>query len=1104
MVNFFERLSSLYLYVLLYGNLIKWKMKVEDEKQTSFYGRKKMNNPWKKLFFVVFLMCLVPGVFAQGNGRQITGKVSDEYGEPLPGVSIVVKGTRTGTTTDIDGLYTIKANPSETVLVFSYVGMLPAEVAVNNRKRVDVTLAENRQALDEVVVIGYGQVKKSDLTGAVSSVSKDVMSNRVVTSVEDALKGKAAGLQITQNDGTPGSEFTIRIRGASSVNASSTPIYVIDGVICEDALDLSPGDVESIEVLKDASSTAIYGSRGANGVVIITTKKGYTGKTRVELYASFGFQQAARKYDMMNSAEYARMKYQSALQYVRKDNMTEAMKNDPLYQVYTDSATPGEGNYLRILKDDPYLDYKSYASADTVNTDWQDAMFRNALIQEYRVNVSGGSETTKFSVMGNYLNQQGIVVYSGYEKYAGRVNLEQELSKKFKLNVNLAGNRTSYDGIATGSSDGVTTSMLRQIPLKGINENDVQENEDETMPNVSSNPYYQAQHITKDRFRHNLTTKLGLDYNINKHWLVRITGTYVYNNSENKTYYPKTVSQGVKQNGRAIQERTSVTQLMNENLVYYNTTIRQRHKLKLMGGMTVEKTTDSYLMAENQNFTVETLGANAMGQGTSPIVPESYNSRNPYQMLSFLGRAEYNFSDRYLLTATMRADGSSRFGDNNKWGYFPSAAFAWRINEEEFIKRLDVFSNLKLRLSVGRSGNTAIPAFRTLSTLSTAFAPMNGDKPNYGVALDRPNNPDLKWETTLQYDAGLDFGFFDNRLTVTADAYLKKTKDLLLERNAPYYSGYKKAWANVGNIQNKGIELTVAGQLVSTRDFYLNADVNISFNRSKVLNIPGGEMYFDPKVISGSGNIVMIREGQSLGQWYGYKVDGVYRSQAEIDALPDDYEVLSVKKANIRPGDHKFVDVTGDHKVTSEDKTVLGKGEPDFSGGFSVSTGYKGFGLSAVFQYSYGVDVFNANLATLDAGREIYNQTRHLLDAYSPALYDLGGNLVDAGNPSGNYRLPGGAAENYCLSEFIEDGSFLRLSDITLSYEFNKRALAKLRLNGLKVFVTGKNLFVWTKYYGFDPEVNTRQGGIGDIMPALDFGSYPRSRAFSLGLNVSF
>ena len=1078
---------------------------MSEQHEICFFSvwREKMGIPFRKYFLFLFLFCVaLMSATAQSSVKQITGKVTDKDGEGLPGVSILVKGTKTGTITNVDGVYSIKANPANAVLVFTYVGMMPSEVRVNNRTQVDVTMTEDRNDLDEVVVIGYGQVKKSDLTGSVSSISKDVVSDRVITSIEDAIKGKAAGLQITQNDGTPGSEYTIRIRGASSVNASSTPIYVIDGIICEDALDLSPGDVESIEILKDASSTAIYGSRGANGVIIITTKGGHEGKTKVDLYASFGFQQATRKYDMMNSREYARMKYQSSWQYYKRDEMTDDILNDPLNDVFVDSPVAGEGNYWVAKNDIPYKNYESYA--DSTNTDWQDAMFRNALVQEYRLTVSGGSKNTKFSVMGNYLNQQGIVVYSGFEKFAGRVNLEQKLSSKFKLNANVSVTRTSYDGLATGSSDGVTTSMLRQIPTKGLEENDVNNNEDEAMADVSSNPYYQAKHITKDRFRHSLITRLGLDYNINKHWMVRVTGTYVYNNNDNKTYYPKTVSQGVKQNGRAIQDRTAITKLMNEDLVYYNTTIKKVHKLKIMAGMTVEKYVDNYLWAENQNFTVENLGANAMGQGTSPLVPESYSSKNPYQMLSFLGRAEYNFKDRYLLTATMRADGSSRFGDNNKWGYFPSAAFGWRINEEEFVKELDIFSNLKLRLSAGRSGNTAIPAFRTLSTLSTSFAPMSGDKPTYGVVLDRPENKDLKWETTAQYDVGLDMGFFDNRLTVTVDAYLKRTKDLLLERNAPYYSGYKKAWANIGNIQNKGLEVTIGCQIVNTRDFYFNADFNIAFNRSKVLSIPGGEMFFDPKVISGSGNVVVIREGQPLGQWYGYKVDGVYTSQAEIDALPDNYEALSIKKADLRPGDHRFIDVNNDGKITSDDKTIIGKGEPDFSGGFSLSAGYKGFSLSAIFQYSYGVDVFNANLATLDAGRENYNQTRHLLDSYTPTLYDLNGNLVYQGNPNGKYRLPGGVAENYCLSEFIEDGSFLRLSDITLAYDFNRKTLAKLHLGGLRLFLTGRNLFVWTKYYGFDPEVNTRQNGIGDIMPSLDYGSYPRARAFSFGVNVSF
>lgn len=1057
-------------------------------------------------FLLLCLFLFIPfGVTGQ-SAKSLTGKVVDEFGDILPGVTIRIKGTSVGTISDNKGDFSIRIANSDMTLVFSCVGMATQEVKPGKQTNITVKMMEDRKLLDEVVVVGYGQTKKSDLTGSLSSISKDVLSNRIITSLEDAMKGKAAGMQIIQNDGAPGSEFTIRIRGASSINASSTPLFVIDGVLCDDASDVNPGDVESIEVLKDASSTAIYGSRGANGVIIITTKGGFDGKTKVEFYGNIGFQSATRPYDLMNSREYAEMRYKTSWQYMPYSQAGTATGinwlNSASHNYYRDSTEP-DANYWRISTPNSFSNYESYA--DSVSTDWQDAMFRKALFQEYRLTVSGGSATNKFSVMANYLNQDGIVVYSGFEKFSGRINFEQNLSSKIKFLANVSGSRSVYDGLATGTSDGVTTSMLRQIPIKALDDNDQIYEEDGADANmVSTNPYYQAQNITKDRFRHNITARANLEYKINKNWMVRINGTYVYNNSDNNTFYPKTVAQGVKQKGRAILERSSSTKLLNENLLYYNTTIKKIHKIKVLGGMTIEKYVDNYLLCENQNFQVENLGSNSIGQGITPIVPESSSARNPYQMVSFLGRAEYGFSDRYLMTATFRADGSSRFGANNKWGYFPSVAVAWRASEESFLKDQTWLSNLKVRLSVGQSGNTAIPAFRSLPTISTAFAPMDGQNPSYGVVINNPQNNSLRWETTTQYDGGIDFAVLNNRLSFIFDLYLKNTTDLLLQRNTPYYSGYKKAWANVGDVQNRGLEFTVNAQLIETRNWFWNFDFNIGLNRSKVLNIPGDELMFDPGVVPGSGNLVLIRSGERLGQWYGYKVNGIYGSQKEIDALPDDYEMLSIKKKDIRPGDRRYVNMNGDNVINADDKTILGKGEADFSGGFSSSFGYKGFAVNVLFQYSYGADVFNANMVTLDAGRDAYNQTTHLNNSWTPTLYDGNGNLFYQGNPDGKYRMPGGGPENNLLSDFIEDGSFLRLSDVTVSYTFNRKTVSKMKLTGLKIFASGKNLFVLTKYYGFDPEVNTRQGGLGDIMPSLDYGSYPRSMAFSMGVNVSF
>ena len=1000
------------------------------------------------IFLMTLLLFFVPA-YSQSN-ITIKGVVTSSNGETIPGVSVLVKGSRNSVSTNLTGEYTITASPDAT-LVFTFMSMKTVEMPVNDRAIIDVAMEDEGSDLDEAVVIGYGVVKKSDLTGAVSSIGKEALSDRVITSLEDAMRGKAAGVSITQNDGTPGSEFSMRIRGASSVNASSTPIYVIDGVIYEDAVSLSPGDVESIEILKDASSTAIYGSRGANGVIMVTTKRGKEGRVKINFYSNFGVAKITHPYEMMNSPQYALMRYQSTWQYKTAASADAAWLSSIEHDYFKDA----DNNYWRARKDTPFKNYSQYNHSDTINTDWQDAMYQNAFLQEYRISITGGTDKSKYAVNATYLDEDGIVVYSGWKKYTGRMNYENQLSKKLKFSSNLALSRTEYEGWATGSGDGVISSMLRRDPLKAINETDVNENDDPTEIQVSGNPYYQAQHITNDRLRNSMTLRGVLDYNILENLKLVLTGTYVTNNNENRKFYPKTVLQGVKQNGRGIVEFTNTRKLVGEALAYYNKVFNNDHTLNVMLGTTVETYKDSWLTAENQNFQSEKLGSDNIDQGITPIIPSSPIDKNAYNMLSYLTRVEYSYKGRYLFTGTFRVDGSSRFAKNNKWGYFPSAAVAWRIMEEPFMQDVKMISNMKLRLSFGQSGNQAIPSYMSLSTMQLANAPMDGVNPNSGIALNSPSMPTLKWETTTSYDLGFELGLFKNRLTLAFDAYIKKTKDLLLRRNAPYYSGYKTAWTNIGDIENRGLEFTVVGNIVSSKDFYVTADFNIAINRSKVLKIPGGEMFFDPGVIPGSGNFVMIREGERLGQWYGYKVDGVWKSQAEIDALPDSYTCFSYKKSDIRPGDHKYIDTNGspDGSISTEDRTILGNGEPDFTGGLTLSIGYKGFDLTTVLQYSYGADIFNVNLATLDAGQSGYNQTSHIVNSWSPTLYDMNGALAYQGNPNGNYRLAGGVAENYCLSEFIEDGSFLRLSDITLSYDFPKKWLSKLKIEDRKSVV---------------------------------------------------
>lgn len=1036
---------------------------------------------------------------------HISGKITDQKGELLPGASVKLKGTDKGGVTNEKGEFNIPdVTQGAGVLVVSYVGFQSREVPVKNRSQINVSLMGEGSTLNDVLVIGYGTVKKKDVTASVSSISKEAMSERTLFSLADAMKGKAAGVQITQNDGTPGSESTIRIRGASSISGGSTPLYVIDGVMQENANDINPGDIESIEILKDASGTAIYGARGANGVIMITTKTGKAGKTVVELYTNTGFQTPGHLVGVMDASEYAHARYlATAYTYTPADVADPDKPATELvgYTYFRDAPLGSPAGFWGVATDQTYHDWYNYNNPDSVNTDWQKAMFQNSAVQEYRISASGGSKDTKFSFMGGYLNQGGLIVFSGYERFNGRFNFQQKLSPAVTLTSNISGSRTTINGFISGSQNGgitsnaVITSMFSQQPVKPLSFSDIEDNEG-VEGYISTNPYSLAKNVTNKRSNAEWVTRLALDWNINKHFTFRTTGNYSAINTNTDAYYPKNTSSGAKFDGRAVLARGATDKLMNENLLYYKGNIGRDHSFNVMGGAIIEQNKTSLVTAENQHYDIELLGPYGLGNGTVPVIPTYRITK--WTMASFLGRAEYNYRQKYMATLTMRADGSSRFSKDNKWGYFPSAAVAWRASEEKFLKQVHAISNLKFRASLGQSGNTAIPSYLTLSTITTYFSPMDGYIPDFGVVVERPENPSLKWETTTQVDAGMDLGLWNDKVNITADWYLKRTKDLLIEQITPGYSGYRSAWNNLGSIQNSGLEFNISSPLVTRAQFGWNLDANIGFNRSKALEI-GPDLGLDPSVVSGIGTTAIIRNGQPIGQWFGYQTDGIFQSQAEIDA--SGLTVINGQAiSKIRPGTRRFIDQNGDGIINASDRVVLGQGQPSFTGGLTNSFRYKAFNLNVVVQYSYGNKLYNANRVALEAGRSTNNMSKGSVNAWRPSLYDMtSGALVEQGNPNNSYRMPGSPEELLMLSDWIEDGSFIRLSDVTLSYHFKARQIANVTL-----FVSGKNLWISTKYSGYDPEVNTRQGGFGDLMPSLDYASYPRSRVYSFGLKAQF
>ena len=1063
-------------------------------------------------------MISLSAAFGQ-NQMRVTGSVHDSSGAPLAGAQIVEQGTLNGTATNERGNFNLRVAGPKATLVVTYIGMQSQTVEATEGKELKIVLENDVAMLDEIVAIGYGYVKKSDLTGAVASVKGEEMEDRLVTSVEDALRGRIAGVTITTTDGQPGESLNLRIRGAGSLNASNAPLYVIDGVPTEEPGDLSTNDIESLEILKDASATAIYGSRGANGVVLITTKTGHKGKAKINVQYTGGYQTPVRLLDMGENWEYFREQYIGHASLSQEGSGVPAPNNN--YRPFLDrwgntwNLPPGSNKWAawESMQNDPAA----------INTDWQDVMLRNTWMHDFRANVSGGTDESKYSIMGSYMSRKGMVIESGFQKFNLRANFSHKVTRNLMIGFNIAAQKSRDEGAITDDQDGTIMNMLKQNPNKVYNfvEGQEEDDEDDAQTNVSNNnPWFQARNIKKYTNKDNITGKLNIDWQIIPTIRLNVTGNYNYNTTVRQTYYPSTVNQAKAEKGRNIYTNNGKQGWLNENMLYWTPKPQGKHRYDVMAGATFEESVPVNLNAEAQNFTYESLLEWGMNYGLTPINPAL--TSEPARMASFLGRANYSYDNRYLFTATMRADGSSRFGENNLWGYFPSGAFAWRASEEKFIKSVRWVSNLKLRASVGVTGNPGIPSLQTLPMTRVTNVPLTtSNTPSLGLSVQRIKNPDLKWETSLQYDAAVDFGLFRNRVNGTVEVYYKQTKDLLLRENTPSHVGYTTRWSNVGKVNNKGLEISLNWAVIrQKRDgFTWDMSYNMAFNRSKVVDLgesqeivltPGGSL---------ASNYAVLRVGSSLGSFYGYRTDGLFKSYDEIMALPDHYTAHSylrptgtnadTKSETITPGMVKYVDQNGDGYINDEDRVILGCGQPKFTGGLQTSFGYKGFALNINCEFSYGRKVFNSTALTTQNGTSNSNQTKnYIYNFWMPDLFDLStGELAYKGNEGGYYSTPNFGLSpytNYLKDINLEDGSYLRLSEITLSYNFDKKVLRKLRISGLKLFVGVKNAYVFTKYSGYDPDVSTVGGELADLVPGVDNGSYPRSRIYNLGWSLTF
>jgi TonB-dependent starch-binding outer membrane protein SusC len=986
------------------------------------------------------LIAIAPAeVFQQ---TKLTGTVSDADGSPLTGVTVVIEGSNTGSITDINGKYTIETTTTEGTLTFSYIGYNTTEIAIDGRSIIDVIMELDVKSLEEVIVIGYGTVKKSDLTGSVSSVtSKDLVSFPSL-GINQAVQGRATGIQVTSLNGDPGGGTRIRIRGGTSLNASSDPLYVIDG-FAGGAIP-PPEDIKSIEILKDASATAIYGSRGANGVVLITTKSGKTGDTKIEFNSSYSYNKLGKKLDLLNATEFAE---------------------------YINEVRANSGSTVV-----PFPNPSSYG----VGTDWQDIIFKDGSLQNYQLSASGGKESFRFYTSLNYYGQDGIVINSDYKRYSGLTNLDIDAGKNLKIGTRMFFRRSIENGIKSqegsggATNTGVISGALIISPTIGIYNDD---GSFATSPigDPYDNPYATATQYVNESVNDLYQGSTYVDLTIMEGLVFKSTLGVSIRNNRNGSYYPTTLNAGRNVGGDAGIGASKSTSVLNENYLSYNKAINNVHKINLLAGHSYQSSRYEGWSSNNNSYITDSyLFWNLDGGADYQL---DYSNLSEWELLSYYGRANYNFNDKYLFTFTGRFDGSSRLGKNNKWGFFPSSAFAWNIKQEPFLESFETLSQLKLRASYGVTGNTDIGVYQSLANFASGVASINEATVN-AVVPSSVANSDLAWESTKQTDIGLDIGFWNGRLNANLDYYYKKTEDLLYRVPLPQYSGYSTSFRNIGSLENKGFEVGINTVNVENSDLSWTSDFNISFSRNKILSLPSGELIYKRR----PGHIVgddthILTEGSPAGSFYGYIYDGVN----EADGSPIYRDIAG------RDTDNKLI-MQPDGVVNSDDRTIIGNPHPDYILGLNNTLQYKNFDLNVFFQGVVGNDMMNFTRMELEWVSGKGNQMATVLNRWAPTNTQT--------------DIPVAASYSSITStRWVEDGTYVRLKNVSLGYNIPERILLKAGIEKLRVYVGGQNLWTITKYTGYNPDVSYNDG---NTSLGLDYGSYPSSRSITFGLNVTF
>ncbi|MFL9484195.1 TonB-dependent receptor [Chitinophagaceae bacterium LWZ2-11] len=1049
------------------------------------------------------------------SAGKITGMVRDEKGEPVNNANVKIKGTSKVTVTDAQGRFSILANTGDNIEI-SFIGYETKTITVvAGTTDYTVSLKVSVAALDDMVVVGYGTIRKKDATGSVASVNMQDMQKAPVTNFTDALAGRVAGVQVSTNDGQPGTVANIVIRGANSLTQSIAPLYVVDGFPLEDAAanSINPDDIESMNVLKDASATAIYGARGANGVIVITTKKGKAGPPVVSFNTYYGMQGDAKRLSMMNTYEYVKFQLQN-----------NPSQNTPIY----------------INAQHPTLE--SYRNSPTL--DLQNQLFQTGVLQNYDIAVRGGNENTRYAVSGNIIDQKGIIITSGFKRYQGRFVLDQKINNKFKvgINVNYGYSKTSgapiaQAGVATGltttnASGGFLYNIWSWRPTTGNDSLGADQLFDPTFPNSPGiNPITDLTNQIRQTLNFNLFANAYLEYTFSKNLVLRVTGGITKNNAEtdafynSNTYYGRDTIPGRTAIGNGISGSISYANnniWLNENTLTYNKTINKDHHLNVLAGASFQKST-----TENRGFATthipkdyETMGLNSLNLAPSLWSPtgSSYSvtasNTSLWTQASFLGRVNYDYKSRYLFTASFRADGSSKFAPGKKWGYFSSYSAAWRLSSESFMKNIRVISDAKIRAGYGETGNNRVGDFAYLPQLafasSTSFTgyTYNNQSGSSGATVSSIGNADLKWETTGMSNIGLDLGLFKNRILFTFDWYKKVTKDLLLQANMPLTTGVSSATQNVGKMQNTGLEFSLTTTNIQTKNFKWVSSFNISFNRNKLLAVTQGANFLTipANTIIGLGvnntynalSPYISVVGQPVGQMYGVIADGLYQ-YSDFNQLPNGSYVLKPgipyygSASTPQPGWAKYKDINHDGVIDTKDYTIIGRGLPIHTGGFGNNFSYKNFDLNIFFQWSYGNNLINANRIVFEAPADNF-----------PNFINLMATEANRWSPTNQgSKIPVGMATSYAgyNSNVVEDGSYLRLKTVSLGYTLSAAALRRAKISSLRFYMSAQNLYTWTNYSGPDPDVSTRNTVQS---PGFDYMAYPMPKTIVFGLNATF